>query len=235
MGDGARRYTEREFALILRKAAELQDRPGDVTATRERGLTLHEISSIAREVGLDPALVSRAAAELDTARPGHLAWALGGSAHHRLEASVGRPLPPDAYPQAIAAIRAATGQLGEARDALGSLEWKASDGTTQLWVTLIPGPDATCVVVGADRSSGQAVTWLLSTLGSLIAVGITGAIVEPSTVAGGLGLAAGILGAGLLTARTVWSAATRRFQAHMAGILERISSDLRSGNGLEPR
>jgi hypothetical protein len=227
MGDGGRRYTEKEFALILRKAAELQDRPG-VTAPGEGGLTLAEISAIAREVGLDPHLVARAAGELDAGRPTGLTRILGGRASHRLETSVEGTLPADSYPRIVAAIRAAADRHGEARETLGSLEWHASDGTTRLFVTVTPDPEQTRVVVTADRSGAQAVTWLVPTMASLLAVGITGSIVEPSTVLGGLGLGAGILSAGLLTARTLWASATRRLQARMEGMVERISREVGS-------
>jgi hypothetical protein len=94
-----------------------------------------------------------------------------------------------------------------------------------------PGDGAARVVLSADRSSGQATTWLLSILTSLFAVGITGAIVEPSTVAGGLGLGAGILGVGILTARTLWASATRSFREGMDGTLERLTRGLGAADG----
>ncbi len=60
-----RRYDDQEVALILRRAAELQaDEP---TAT---GTSLADLEEIAREAGLDPALVRRAATDLATASPG---------------------------------------------------------------------------------------------------------------------------------------------------------------------
>lgn len=231
MGDGGRRYTDQEFALILRRAGELQDRSG-VTAPAERGLSLTEISAIAREVGLDPARVAQAAAELDAVRTTPLSRLLGGSAHHRVETTVRGPLPSDEYPRVIDAIRTASGRHGHATESLGSLEWRASDGITHLFVTVTPSPDATRIVVTADRSGAHAVTWLLPSLLSFIAMGITGAIVEPSTVLGGVGLGAGVLSAGLLTARTIWASARRRFQTHVEGILERTSREV--GSAPEP-
>jgi hypothetical protein len=71
-------------------------------------------------------------------------------------------------------------------------------------------------------------------MASLVAVGITGSIVEPSTVAGGLGLGAGILGVGTLTARTLWATATRRFRERMHDTLERLISGLEAGEGSDP-
>lgn len=60
----ARRYDDKEVARLLKRATELQARephhrdPG--------GLTLEELGAIAREAGIDPALIQEAAAELDS-------------------------------------------------------------------------------------------------------------------------------------------------------------------------
>ena len=60
-----RRYSDEEFALILRNASALQERrsEGGAVVTSE-GLTLEEIRSIAADVGLDPEAVTTAAALL---------------------------------------------------------------------------------------------------------------------------------------------------------------------------
>lgn len=67
-----RRYSDEEFALILRKASEIQSSDGGpVGGVGEvGGLTLEEIRSIASEAGIDPGAVTRAASIL-----GALAWA----------------------------------------------------------------------------------------------------------------------------------------------------------------
>jgi hypothetical protein len=49
--DDSRRFDEREFSLILRKAAELQESDGNRPA--RAGLTLREIEAIAAEAGID--------------------------------------------------------------------------------------------------------------------------------------------------------------------------------------
>lgn len=64
-GTGLRRYSDQEVSLILRRAAELQvDQPGAASGT-----SLADLEEIAREAGLDPALVRRAASDLATAAP----------------------------------------------------------------------------------------------------------------------------------------------------------------------
>lgn len=64
-GDG-RRYTEREVALVIKRAAELQSRAAEQGASESEGLSLAELEQVAREAGIDPALIREAAENLDT-------------------------------------------------------------------------------------------------------------------------------------------------------------------------
>ena len=57
----ARRYSDREVARILERATELQR--AEPSATNPEGLTLAELTEIAREAGIEPALLRRASAE----------------------------------------------------------------------------------------------------------------------------------------------------------------------------
>ena len=59
-----RRYSDEEVAAIFREAAEGQ-RSGALQRTAGDGLTLTELQSIGREVGLAPDIVTRAALALD--------------------------------------------------------------------------------------------------------------------------------------------------------------------------
>ena len=61
---GGRRFDDEEVSLILRRAAELQEaQPG----AESSGMTLADLEEVAREAGLDPSLVRRAAAEVGDA------------------------------------------------------------------------------------------------------------------------------------------------------------------------
>lgn len=55
-----RRYSEEEIAAIFRAAAE-QPQPDEVESTPAGGLTLAQLQSIGREVGLEPEAIARAA------------------------------------------------------------------------------------------------------------------------------------------------------------------------------
>ena len=79
MSDAPKRYTEREFSLILSKAAELAGSSNSVGRI-EDGLTLDEITSIATEAGLDADSVARAARLVqDEGRPSVLQQVMGGA------------------------------------------------------------------------------------------------------------------------------------------------------------
>ena len=60
----SRRYSEKEIGLILRRATEFQR--SEPSAADPTGLTLAELQEVASEVGIDPAYLRRAAAELET-------------------------------------------------------------------------------------------------------------------------------------------------------------------------
>ena len=71
--DDERRYSDEEFALILRRAVEIEGRPTPepeaptLPLPPSDGLTLTEIQEIAGEAGIDPAAVAEAASALSLA------------------------------------------------------------------------------------------------------------------------------------------------------------------------
>ena len=79
MSDASKRYTEREFSLILSKAAELAGSSNSVGPVAD-GLTLKEITSIAAEAGLDADSVARAARLVsDEGEPSVFQRVMGGT------------------------------------------------------------------------------------------------------------------------------------------------------------
>jgi hypothetical protein len=79
LSDTSKRYTEREFSLILSKAAELAGSSNPV-GRNEDGLTLKQITSIATEAGLDPDSIARAARLIaDEGQPSVLRQVMGGA------------------------------------------------------------------------------------------------------------------------------------------------------------
>jgi hypothetical protein len=91
-----RRFNEKEVALIIKRASELQQT--ETTAESSTGMSLEELEQVAREAGLDPALVRRAAADLDT-RVSDQAPSkfLGAPSVLRLERTIDGEVPADEY------------------------------------------------------------------------------------------------------------------------------------------
>jgi hypothetical protein len=62
---GNRKFNDEEVALIIKRAAELQQTE-QVEQEPSSALSLSEVEEIAKEAGIDPALIRRAASTLDT-------------------------------------------------------------------------------------------------------------------------------------------------------------------------
>src|SRR5437868_14840449 len=87
------RYSEQEMALILKRAAELQEGADGRGVQR----TLSEIAEIAAEVGIDATFVAEAVAELE--RPATRAGCLGAPTRFYDERSVAPTLSPSQLPE----------------------------------------------------------------------------------------------------------------------------------------
>lgn len=86
MSDDQRIYSDEDFALILRKAAELASQ-AEAPAFSSAGLTLTEMKAAAAQVGFDPGLVERAARLMAAgATESPLERLIGGPLRHDQEA-----------------------------------------------------------------------------------------------------------------------------------------------------
>jgi hypothetical protein len=220
-----RRYSENEFALILRKAFEFQERqPGAGLTHPADGLSLEDIKAVAGEVGLDPALVERAAAILPTTTVSTAARVLGGPSKYQMEYTVPGELSKEDFGRVIDAIRQATGKTGKVDEVLGSLEWQTVGETSQVHVTVSSREQQTTVIVMADRgATGAIVFGVIGTLGGVVSTGIAGGIIEPTTVAGVVALLAACLGGGFLTARTIWATTGKGFRSMLCNLMAATS------------
>src|SRR3954465_9179063 len=105
MADDQRVYSDEEFALILRTAAELASR-AEQPSFSSNGLTLAEMKSAAAQAGLDPALVERAARMLvprATASP--VERLIGGPLRHEHDARFPIELDEDSAARLLSAVR----------------------------------------------------------------------------------------------------------------------------------
>ena len=224
----ARRYSEEEFALILRKASEIQEVPGDGPGSSSgEGITLSEIQSIAREAGIDPHAISRAAALLGATeweeKTGLAAGIFGAPGTYNLNFEVPGQLPPEEFGRLLELIRSHLEHQGEASEVMGGVEWKTVGELSAVNVNISPRGGSTSIQIVGDRNAAGAVTFTFPMAASAILVGALGAAFEPTTAAGIVGLVGGLLGGGFLFARTMWITGGRKFHRRLTNLMSQLS------------
>jgi hypothetical protein len=148
---GERQFSEREVALILKTASELQD-TGDAPG---RGLTLRELEHFAAEAGMDPALIRRAAASVDTVTPTASHRLLGAPMEIVVERTFAGEIDQAAHERLLAHVRQATGELGEMQSVDRLFGWKGRvDGVkTEVSVSPADGPTRVRVRMEMDEAA----------------------------------------------------------------------------------
>jgi len=224
-----RRYSEEEFALILRKASEIQVSEGGPAGGvgDGGGLTLEEIRSIATEAGIDPGAVTRAASIL-----GALAWEeraglavkiFGGPEKFHLGCEIPGRLPPEEMGRIVEEIRRAAEHQGEASEVLGGVEWKTVGELSAINVNISPRGDSTSIQIVGNRGPAAGVTFIFPMAASAALVGALGAAFDSDTAVGIISLIGGTLGSGFLFARTVWASGTKKFRKRLTHLMDAVS------------
>ena len=140
-----RRFTDREVALVLRRAADLEkDTPGGGTG---RGLSLEELREIAAEAGIDPSLITRAVEEMES-RGGLVPLSfLGPPAVRRETRAVPAELTREQLKDLIRIMDQAIPSQGTVTEALDSVRWNSSNRTKGILVAVEPGDGETILRV----------------------------------------------------------------------------------------
>ncbi len=217
-GDGARRFTDREVALVLQQASESED--GDVAAAA-RGLTLEDLQDIAREVGIAPHAIERAVRELD--RTGGRVSALGGApAVRKAVRAVPGELDDEALARLIALVDERADGAGSVSEALGSVRWTSRDRSKSTQVSLTPREGETVIhVVEKAAPQLRALFHGLPTAwGAMIALAAAAPFGLPGAAL--LGIVAGGAVGGLGAGRLSWawrSAKSRQRVERLADLL----------------
>lgn len=150
-GAHERNYDERQVAAILERATELQQQRN----ADGRTMTLAEIEGIAREAGLDPALVRRAALEIVhvPVRAPSESRLLGGPLALVSDGVVDGAADPAIFERLVALVRASTGEHGSFDVIGGSLSWASNAGPAatgvgrQIHFSVSIAPESTTVRV----------------------------------------------------------------------------------------
>lgn len=221
---GNRRFSEQEFALILRRAQDLQEGAPDVArAGRSAGLTLPEIRQIAAEVGIDARFIEMAATTLPAApQPSHVLtgapwqWEI-----HRVVS--GQPTE-DQKGRVLDAIRTVIKQKGDIETVYGRFEWTYDDELGPVQVRVVPDQGATRVEVSAQRGGEAGMVFGLPVgLGGVIGgaalaatLGVGGPAALPLMALSGVGIWAG--------ARVFWRGHSERWRKKLELLSERVTA-----------
>jgi len=121
-----RKFNDEEVALIIKRAAELQQTE-EAADEPANALSLSEVEQIAKEAGIDPLLIRRAALTLD--RPAEVnrpsVWA-GAPTRLVFERVVDGEVSPDAFEMLIDEVRRTLGDNGMPSVLGKSLAWTSS-------------------------------------------------------------------------------------------------------------
>jgi hypothetical protein len=248
----SRRFNEKEVALIIKRASELQQ--NEATPDSITGMSLAELEQVAREAGLDPELVRRAASDLDTRvtdqTPNRF---LGAPTVLRLERTIDGEVPTDEYEPLVLEIQGLLGEVGSASTIGRSLQWtvqsaarrRASTRTVQ--VTISPRNGRTTIRI-EERLGGLAGGLFGGLMGGLgggttgISAGIGMGVLH--SWAAFAGIWGGVVAGSYLLARTIFGRVARgrgeALQNLMSRLVEHASATAVRGPGLarptdEPR
>ncbi len=215
-----RALTEAEVTRVLRLASEA-DEGGALTPS---GHTVPELMEAAREAGIDPALVARAAAVTEAPGGGAATLALGAPDTRTLRAFVPGGRLPTEPRELCAAVERALGRGGQLQDArAGRLVWREDHTLGRTTLDLVETDDGLEVTLDADRAGHYLGAWFLGVLGwgALAALTPLGALGPVATLAGFLVLP-------FVVARPFWIRfdrnRRRRLEAAMMAVLERVGA-----------
>jgi hypothetical protein len=195
MSDGAggsRRFTEEEVGRILKRATEIQ--VAEPTSAGPGGMTLEELEDIAREAGIDPLHLRRAALEVesDLDEPSIANRLAGQALELRFEATVAGELSPAGLERVVSVIQGAARDHGRSSLVGQTLTWRNEPGS---------GMRATQVVVTSrDGETRIRVEERLQEVAKQLFGGVVGGVGTGVGVGVGIGVGLGVLGSALFAA-----------------------------------
>lgn len=214
-----RRFTDREVALVLRRASEMDQ----VEGTAAAGLSLEDLQEIGQEVGISADAIARAVSSLET-KGSSLSGLAGAPLVHKAVRAVSGELNEAALSSLVHVVDERADGAGAVSQALGSLRWTSSDRFRSLQVSITPAAGETRIqVVEKAKPRIRGIVQLVpAAWGLMFAMPLVGA-----SVVGGLAVA-GVLAGGALVGgaigRGVWSLLSARSERRVAGLAEELSA-----------
>ncbi|HEY2856048.1 MAG TPA: hypothetical protein VGJ18_24625 [Gemmatimonadaceae bacterium] len=214
-------YSEKEMALILKRAAELQEGSDGPGVQR----SLAQIQEIASEAGIEPAFVAEAAAELERPVP-RIGW-LGAPTRFHEERSVPAVLSPNDIGDLLDRARSELGLHGEVHQVFDGVEWRARSALGAAILTIGSRTGGTRIALTTERidqavaiASGSVAIGLLSALGGVaIAINVTNNAVVASAI-----VAASAIAGTVVSARALWHGVAERWRRKTRSVVEGLAS-----------
>lgn len=229
-----RRYSDKELALIIKRAAELEGRVG---AEVPGGVhSLAEIQQIAEEAGLDPELILQAAASLESSALSRKSLILGAPTEFRFHRTIDAEIDESDLGELISTIRQVMGHEGEVSNVLGVAEWKhytqseferaLSRSSPRDHVEISPRPGETKIRV-TSRYAKQAARVFGA---GAAAAGLASVLAHLSGQAFPLevGLIAGAWSAAYFGARSYWRRASSLIERRARNLMDQLESQVRA-------
>jgi hypothetical protein len=188
--EASRRFTDREVALVLKKASEIEEAQARDGA---RGLSLEDLQEIAREVGISAESVEAAVSFAPAP--------LVRQAVHAVEGELGR----EALARLIGVVDERVSGAGSVAEALGTVRWTGRSRFKSTQVSLTPraGERMIQVVEKTEPHLASVIQIVPGAWGGIIGL----AVASPLGL-GGLGIAAAVVGGvavGVTAGRLAWA------------------------------
>ena len=222
MSEEGRRFTDREVALVLKRATELDDAAS--TPSGHRGTSIAELRSIASEVGISEAAINRAVAGLDAGQ-GEGVRLFGPSGIRKAVHAIPVELDEDGVSRLVRVVDHSVAHNGTVTEALGSVRWMGSTRFTSTQVSITPGDGETAieVVEKAEPAHRYIFQLLPAAWGAMFSI-------QPIVVFGwpGLLVGAGAALAGWGLGRTFWGYLERLGQRRVKKLAAELAEEGRS-------
>jgi len=176
IADHRKGYSEDDFAIILAKAAELSQESSSHD-TPARSLSLAEMKSIAREVGLDPELIERAAHLVPAVRrPTLLGRLFGGPLSSSVELLIPVQVTQEGAQQLLSLARATLLTRGEGEATSSGMSFSSFEGWQKVFISAHLDGASTRVRVVVDNRSRLLMPIVLAPLGTLLVIALAVAV-----------------------------------------------------------
>jgi hypothetical protein len=231
-----RKFNDEEVALIIKRAAELQQTE-QVASESSSALTLSEVEQIAKEAGIDPMLIRRAALSLDSPstvnRPS--IWA-GAPTRLVFERVVDGEVSPEMFETLVDEIRRTFGDNGMPSVLGRSLAWTSSlrggrrrSVGRQIDVNIVPRGGVTTIRVEEElrNLAGSLFGGLVGGGGggsTGISIGIGMGVFQSAALAGLLWV--GVAASFYALARTIFSHQSAKRERQLSGLIDRLEEEV---------